>query len=69
MPALRLFGRIEAIQEVKNFQVFRSHSGGFGTFVDQKEFDERIKSPAIQKLILSHQMGGMDDNAKNDNNL
>lgn len=25
----------------------------------QKEFEERIKSPAIQTMILSHQIGGV----------
>ena len=27
--------------------------------MNQKEFEERIKSPAIQEMILSHQIGGV----------
>ena len=27
--------------------------------MNQKEFEERIKSPAIQDMILSHQIGGV----------
>lgn len=27
--------------------------------MDQKEFEKRIKSPAIQDMILSHQIGGV----------
>ena len=27
--------------------------------MDQKEFEKRIKSPEIQEMILSHQIGGV----------
>ena len=27
--------------------------------MNQKKFEERIKSPAIQEMILSHQIGGV----------